>query len=91
MSGLDPESNFKRWARERGLMAPERGDSATDRERIAASIAERTYGSDDVIVVMSYDGQDRSPRVRSVDGGYWIEAEVWVSADAVEEKVGRDV
>ena len=60
------------------------------RREIAAEIAEESYGSDDVDVLPGkWILEDREPRIESVDGGYWVEARVWVEADVVEERMSE--
>jgi hypothetical protein len=57
----------------------EAAQSAFKRREIAADIARDQYGSDDVEIA-------DDPTVDYVDGGYWIPARLWVSADAVEDQ-----
>lgn len=51
------------------------------RNRAAIDLAIDNYvtGSDDDIDIVD------DPHIESVDGGYWIAARVWVSAEDVEE------
>lgn len=56
------------------------------RFELATEIAKSTYASDDLEIVESVLASG-GWFVESVDGGYWVEARVWVPADAVEERM----
>lgn len=57
-----------------------------ERYRIATDLALESYESDDVQIVHS-EVDAGGWFVESVDGGYWVEARVWVPADTVEERL----
>lgn len=62
----------------------------TKRLRTAVILAHEVYQGPgavlgDDLVVENFD--DEESFVESVDGGYWIEARVWISADDVEDRM----
>ena len=56
------------------------------RIKIAKEIAVETYATDDV-VIFGFDG-GVDPKVEPTDEGYWVEAQVWVNYEEVEERMG---
>lgn len=58
------------------------------RENTAVNLARDTYGSDDIEII---DEDGPWPGVESVDGGYWIRARLWVSADDVGNPVDEQI
>jgi hypothetical protein len=65
-----------------------------ERLNLAVEIAHETYGSDDIEImtdageVLTGIGFGGGWEVDVVDGGYWVEARVWVDLGLVEEKMG---
>jgi hypothetical protein len=59
------------------------------REETAAAIARERYERDEDVDVLPGDWMVESPepKIESVDGGYWVQARVFVDADTVEERV----
>lgn len=56
-----------------------------ERIKIARDIAAETYASDDV-VIYGFDG-GLTPKVEPTDEGYWVEAQVWVNWEEVENRM----
>ena len=59
-------------------------------ERLAAArkLAQEIYASDDIDVLPGRWIVESSPEpdIEEVDGGYWVQARVWVDADLVEAR-----
>lgn len=65
-------------------------DRILNQEARAVEIAREIYGSDDVEVYPgAFLAELPVPRIEIVDGGYWVEARVWVDADLVEERMSN--
>ena len=55
------------------------------RERLAVEAAKEMYGSADVEVGRAFERPD--DEVEWVDGGYWVNARIWVDFEEVEGRL----
>ena len=59
-----------------------------ERHDVAAELARELYGQDDVEVLPGdWLVESAEPKIEAVDGGYWVQARVFVDADKVEARM----
>lgn len=70
-------------------MTETREHRASERRQVAAECAQDKYAGNDDIDVLPGDWlvESPEPQVESVDGGYWVQARVWVDAENVEMRM----
>lgn len=70
-------------------MTETREHRASERRQVAAECAQDLYRNNDDVDVLPGDWlvESPEPQVESVDGGYWVQARVWVDAAAVEMRM----
>lgn len=65
--------------------ADQSADRAIERMRLACVIAHERHEGNDDLEVANYD--DEESFIEYVDGGYWVEARVFVDFETVEDRM----
>jgi hypothetical protein len=90
--GDEDEDWFRQYVRERVELVPtdfaESLARQDERFSTATKLAIAGYASDEVEIVEAADNRS-GWFIESVDGGYWVEARVWVDAQEVENSIAE--